>query len=72
MGFKMLILAYGSSGTERRLRNYGEDWPQRLRELIPDVTVHICPSLEKANELIEDADAAFGDVVPSCLPGPKS
>ena len=63
MGFKMLILAYGPSGTQR-LRNYGEDWPQRLKELIPDIKVHICLSLGEANELIEDADAAFGDVVP--------
>ena len=57
MAFKMVICP----------PNYQEDWPDRLREAIPDVDVHLCPTVGEAMEVIGDADAAFGDIVPELL-----
>ncbi len=47
--------------------NYQEHWPQRLQEEIPDIDVHLCPTVGEAMEVIGDADAAFGDIVPELL-----
>ena len=63
MGFTLLIVPHGPPGNQT-LTYHGEDWPQRLKELIPDIEVHLCHSAEEASELIENADAAFGDVGP--------
>ena len=57
MAFKMVICP----------PNYQEDWPDRLREAIPDIDVHLCPTVGEAMEVIGDADAAFGDIVPELL-----
>ena len=57
MGFKMVICP----------PNYQEDWPAKLREAIPDIDVHLCPTVGEAMEVIGDADAAFGDIVPELL-----
>ena len=54
MGFKLVICP----------PSYQEDWPDRLREAVPDTDVHLCPSVGEAMEVIGDADAAFGDIVP--------
>ena len=57
MGFKLVICP----------PNYQEHWPQRLQEEIPDIDVHLCPTVGEAMEVIGDADAAFGDIVPELL-----
>ena len=54
MGFKLVICPPG----------YQEDWPDKLREAVPDIDVHLCPTVGEAMEVIGDADAAFGDIVP--------
>ena len=57
MGFKLVICP----------PNYQEHWPERLRQEIPDIDVHLCPTVGEAMEVIGDADAAFGDIVPELL-----
>ena len=47
--------------------NYQEQWPELLRQEIPDIDVHLCPTVGEAMEVIGDADAAFGDIVPELL-----
>ena len=47
--------------------NYQEHWPELLRQEIPDIDVHLCPTVGEAMEVIGDADAAFGDIVPELL-----
>ena len=47
--------------------NYQEHWPDLLRQEIPDIDVHLCPTVGEAMEVIGDADAAFGDIVPELL-----
>ena len=54
MGFKLVICP----------PNYQEDWPEKLREAVPGIDVHLCPTVGEAMEVIGDADAAFGDIVP--------
>ncbi len=57
MGFKLVICP----------PNYQEHWPELLRQEIPDIDVHLCPTVGEAMEVIGDADAAFGDIVPELL-----
>lgn len=60
MGFNLLILrAGGLSG-----RSQIDEWPARLKEAIPDIEVNVATSTGEAMEMIVDADAAFGDIVP--------
>ena len=47
--------------------NYQEHWPELLQQEIPDIDVHLCPTVGEAMEVIGDADAAFGDIVPELL-----
>ena len=47
--------------------NYQEHWPDLLRREIPDIDVQVCPTLGEAMEVIGEADAAFGDIVPELL-----
>ena len=47
--------------------NYQEHWPELLRQEIPDIDVQVCPTVGEAMEVIGDADAAFGDIVPELL-----
>ena len=83
MGFRLLILAKTPTG-EPSAGYVEEGLPQRLKELIPDIIVDYCNSLDEAQAVIEEADAAFGEVVPelfakakklrwisSALAGPK-
>ena len=57
MGFKLVICP----------PNYQDHWPERLRQEIPGIDVHLCPTVGEAMEVIGDADAAFGDIVPELL-----
>ena len=63
MGFRLLILA-PAPAEKQGPRYYSEDWPRRLKEVIPDITIDVCRSVEEATEYVEGADAAFGDLVP--------
>ncbi len=54
MGFKLVICPPTAH----------KDWPERIRKEIPDCEVVFCDSIEEAMGPIEDADAAFGDIVP--------
>ena len=57
MGFKLVICP----------PNYQDHWPDKLREAIPDIEVQLCPTVGEAMEVIGEADAAFGDIVPELL-----
>ena len=63
MGFKLVIMAAGPTDTHLS-REEAEEWPRRLKELIPDIEVASCPAVEEAMDAIGDADAVFGDVIP--------
>ena len=52
MSFKIVILP----------PMYYPDWPERLREVVPGITVEMFERAEDAAEAIGDADAAFGTV----------
>ena len=62
MGFNLLIFAPGDSG--RIGVHESQEWPRRLKDLIPDIQVNVARSMGKAMELVQDADAAYGDIVP--------
>ena len=64
MGFNLLILGTGNIEDETL---YLEQWPDKLRQAIPDVEVNVCRSVGEAMEVIEDADAAFGNIAPELL-----
>ena len=57
MGFKLVILRPEDA-------TYMEEWPKKLKQAIPDIDVNLCHSVGEAMEVIEDADAAFGDIAP--------
>ena len=60
MGFNLLILrAGGESG-----HSHIDAWPAKLREAIPDIEINVANSTGEAMEMIAEADAAFGDIVP--------
>ena len=63
MGFKLVIVATGPMDTHLT-EEQAEEWPRRLRELVPDIEIESCPSVEEAMDVIADADAAFGNVIP--------
>jgi phosphoglycerate dehydrogenase-like enzyme len=62
MGFKLVICP----------PNYQEDWPDKLREAVPDIDVQLCPTVGEAMEVIEEADAAFGNIVPELFERAKN
>ena len=54
MGFKLVICP----------PHHQDDWPDKLREAIPDIDVQLCATVGEAMEVIGEADAAFGNIVP--------
>ena len=54
MGFKLVLCP----------PDLQEDWPDKLAQAIPDIDVHLCNTVGEAMEVIDDADAAQGDIVP--------
>lgn len=60
MGFKLVILPPDGLGDSSAV----DTWPGRLREAIPGIEVTLCSSPGEAMESIQDADAAFGNIVP--------
>ena len=68
MGFKLVILPPTALGES----NVIDEWPDRLKKAIPDISVTVCRSLGEVMESIEDADAVFGDVVPELFKRSRS
>ena len=60
MGFKLLLLNVGQSREPQQI----DEWPSKLKQAIPDIEVNLCRSVEEAMEVIGEADAAYGTVVP--------
>ena len=60
MGFKLLIIGSGQQSETL----YVDEWPEKLKQTIPDIEVNVCHSVGGAMEVIEEVDAAFGDIVP--------
>lgn len=60
MGFTIVILEPRDPGAASSAVAV---WPAKVREAVPDALVHYCRSIEQAAEVIEGADAAFGDIV---------
>ena len=60
MGFKLLIL--DSANPEAR-RSY-DWWPERLKQAVPGIEVHVCHSVGEAMGVIAEVDAAFGNIAP--------
>ncbi len=60
MGFNLLILRAGGQSDSDTI----DQWPDLLREAIPDIEVNVARSAGEAMEMIGEADAAFGNIVP--------
>ena len=58
MSFRLLILTEGISdlGDESLI----DEWPSKLKTLIPDIEVYLIDSVNEAESIIEHVDAAFG------------
>ncbi len=63
MSFRLLIVSTGPSGEPNKGFHY-EQWPRRLAEAVPGIEVDIANTTDEAEILIENADAAFGYVLP--------
>ena len=63
MGFRLLIICTGPSETHLN-EHQAEEWPRRLAQLVPDIQIDSCHSVEEAMDVIGEADAAFGEVIP--------
>ena len=59
MGFRLLILNPSEQETA-----YVDTWPEKLRDAIPDMEVHLSKSVGEAMEVIGEVDAAFGNIMP--------
>ena len=59
MGFRLLILA-----ADEDHQDITSTWPGRLNELVPDIRVDPCRSVDEAMAHIGEADAAWGHIVP--------
>ncbi len=60
MGFNLLILRTGGQSDNETV----DRWPDMLREAVPDIEVNVARSVGEAMEMIGEADAAFGNIVP--------
>lgn len=68
MGFKLLILRAGGETEGRHM----DEWPDKLRRAVPGIEVSVCDSTGEAMELIEQVDAAFGDLPPELFDRAKN
>ena len=60
MGFNLLILRTGGQAESSHV----DRWPELLAEAVPDIEVNVARSNGEAMEMIGEADAAFGNIVP--------
>ena len=61
MTYKLVILEPQDPGARTPA---ARTWPDRIREVVPGVSIKYCKTVEQAAAGIVDADAAFGDIVP--------
>lgn len=61
MGFTIVILEPRDPGAAS---SAVAGWPPKVCEAVPDALVHYCSTIEQAADVIEEADAAFGDIAP--------
>ena len=61
MTFKLVILEPQDPGARTPA---AKTWPDKIRELVRDVDIRYCTTVDEATDAIVDADAAFGDIVP--------
>lgn len=61
MGFKLVIVEPPNPGARTPVV---ETWPEKVHQAVPDVDVHYCETIKRAQDIIGDADAAYGDIVP--------
>lgn len=62
MGFRLMILNEATSATAPR--NQVDTWAGKVRELALDIEVDVVHSVGEAMEVIGEADAAYGNIVP--------
>jgi phosphoglycerate dehydrogenase-like enzyme len=55
VSFKLVILRPDND-------SYVETWPEKLDGVVPGIIIYFCNNLSEAMNVIEDADAAFGDI----------
>ncbi len=60
MTFNLLIMGTGRQSEGSHL----DEWPRRLEDAVPGIRVNVARSAGEAMEMIGEADAAFGDIVP--------
>ena len=60
MGFKLMLLRQGGAGAGTDM----DEWAATLRRTVPDIEVTVCGSAGEAMEVIEEVDAAYGDIEP--------
>ncbi len=63
MSFRLLIVSTGPRGEPGKGFHY-DHWPRKLAEAVPGIQVDVASTTDEAKELIEDADAVFGYVLP--------
>ena len=68
MGFRLVIMRQGGVDDSSQI----DQWPKRLEEAVPGIEVDVCDSVGEAMEVIEEADAAFGNIVPELLERARS
>ena len=59
MSFNLLIFDEGAPE-----RGRANEWPDLLRDRIPGIQVNVATSVGEAMEMIGEADAAFGNIIP--------
>ncbi len=64
MGFKLVIVEPPNPGARTPVV---ATWPEKVCQALPEIDVHYCETIERAKEVIGDADAAYGDIVPELL-----
>ena len=62
MGFRLLILTVGMARGDEKA--HGTGWADLVKERIQGMIVDVCDTVDEAMEVIGEADAAFGYIVP--------
>ena len=60
MSFNLLIMRTGGPTESSRI----DEWPDLLAQAVPGIDVNVARSVGEAMEMIGEADAAFGNIVP--------
>ena len=68
MVFRLLMLPRQGEGGA----HFEDSWLDRVKEAVPDVEIDVAHSVGEAMEMIDDADAAYGDIVPELFDRAKN